>query len=379
MKIRSAEFCRIFEEGGYPAFCCSSDFNVIKLNQCFTESDLPFSIGESVYLTMQNKKDADFFSDALARLSVGLPFFSTNFDIFRHIPVFILPASFTEPDSEGYIFILLWDTPAIFPSIGNAMHSLADKYRSPIFDIVNITHLLSRRLEKVDDYSGLDYLSTIVRNCYTMLRSTSSVQTYFKLVNGRQRFYKEALLFTQHISATAKAISRVFAPTKYQLSFDICQSEALVFIDGELINLALFHLIANACIFSPADAKIHILLSFEDDFFTIVIRDEGDGIPAANMTRIFEPFFSHHSSPVPDEYIGIGLGLPIAKRIIEEHKGTIFLKSSLNQGTDVIIRIPVASLSDYEATTLNSSERAYETSGFSDINLIFSDICDIKL
>lgn len=66
----------------------------------------------------------------------------------------------------------------------------------------------------------------------------------------------------------------------------------------------------------------------------ISIKDNGIGIPAENVGRLFEPFFTTKAN-------GTGLGLPITRRIIEEHRGTITVSSQLHQGTQFIITLPL--------------------------------------
>ncbi len=66
----------------------------------------------------------------------------------------------------------------------------------------------------------------------------------------------------------------------------------------------------------------------------VVIRDSGHGITPENLGRVFEPFFTTKPK-------GTGLGLPITRRIIQEHRGTISLESQPNQGATVSIIFPI--------------------------------------
>ena len=66
----------------------------------------------------------------------------------------------------------------------------------------------------------------------------------------------------------------------------------------------------------------------------ISVTDSGAGIPAANLPHLFEPFFTTKTK-------GTGLGLPVARRIIEEHKGTIEIDSHETKGTRFIIKLPL--------------------------------------
>ncbi|HMT12933.1 MAG TPA: HAMP domain-containing sensor histidine kinase, partial [Ignavibacteria bacterium] len=66
------------------------------------------------------------------------------------------------------------------------------------------------------------------------------------------------------------------------------------------------------------------------------VSDNGPGIPGENIEKIFRPFFSSKGYGK-----GTGLGLPIVKRIVEEHKGTIQVRSAPGKGTTFVISLPV--------------------------------------
>ena len=79
---------------------------------------------------------------------------------------------------------------------------------------------------------------------------------------------------------------------------------------------------------TKGDLTISTIL--KDTFLHITIQDNGEGISADNLKKIFEPFFT-----TKDPGKGIGLGLSIVYKIINEHKGTIQYNSELNKGTYV--------------------------------------------
>ncbi len=72
-----------------------------------------------------------------------------------------------------------------------------------------------------------------------------------------------------------------------------------------------------------------------EDAVRIDVEDDGPGLPADILPKIFEPYFSTHDS-------GTGLGLPIAKRIVEEHGGHISAKNLRSGGLGVRIILPIS-------------------------------------
>jgi signal transduction histidine kinase len=103
--------------------------------------------------------------------------------------------------------------------------------------------------------------------------------------------------------------------------------------DAAKLKTALRNLIANAVESISRQGEVSLSLSREGKLFRIVIRDTGSGMSPETIARIFDPYFSTKDS-------GTGLGLPIVKRIVEEHGGTIRVASELRSGTTVTVEFP---------------------------------------
>lgn len=115
-------------------------------------------------------------------------------------------------------------------------------------------------------------------------------------------------------------------------------ADATVIIDVLRVRQMLFNLLDNAIKHTPAQGKI--FLSSKREAHDVVLRfaDTGAGIPAAQLAKIFDPFYraSSHSS-----IEGAGLGLALVRWIVETHHGTISVQSELQRGTTFHIRLPL--------------------------------------
>ena len=107
-------------------------------------------------------------------------------------------------------------------------------------------------------------------------------------------------------------------------------------IDTFQLERALVNFICNAIDASSPDQDIDISLSHGRNHTTIRIQDYGAGMDREAIDSIFIPFYSKKSN-------GTGLGMPIAKKIIEAHEGTINIESHPGTGTEVLIRLPYLS------------------------------------
>lgn len=107
-------------------------------------------------------------------------------------------------------------------------------------------------------------------------------------------------------------------------------------VNPSQINQVLLNLVTNAAQAIEGYGKIRIQSRAAEDGITVSVEDNGSGIPAAHLHRIFEPFFS--TKPQGE---GTGLGLPIARKIIAEHGGDIEVHSTVGEGTRFVVRLPM--------------------------------------
>jgi len=113
-------------------------------------------------------------------------------------------------------------------------------------------------------------------------------------------------------------------------------------IDVEKISLALQNLIENAVRYTPKGGKISISLEPKENYIEFSIKDTGIGIPKDQQSRVFTKFF-RGTNAVKLETEGSGLGLFIAKNIIEAHRGKIWFESEEGKGTEFYFTLPMGS------------------------------------
>jgi len=117
------------------------------------------------------------------------------------------------------------------------------------------------------------------------------------------------------------------------------QENRSIQVDSTRFQEVLLNLISNAAEAMPQGGSLRIQSSFPEadgrDFLEISISDTGAGFDKENLKRIYEPFFTTKTE-------GIGLGIPICRKIIEAHNGTMKISSRPSQGTTVEIRLPAS-------------------------------------
>ncbi|MFH1238865.1 MAG: ATP-binding protein [bacterium] len=105
-------------------------------------------------------------------------------------------------------------------------------------------------------------------------------------------------------------------------------------LDEELIKQAFDNLVTNACQAMPVAGELIVSTTASPEEIEVKISDSGAGISEANLSKIFNPFFTTVSE-------GLGLGLTMVREIIKQHHGSIAVQSSVGKGTMFIIKLPV--------------------------------------
>ncbi|MBT4238274.1 MAG: HAMP domain-containing protein [Oceanospirillaceae bacterium] len=112
--------------------------------------------------------------------------------------------------------------------------------------------------------------------------------------------------------------------------------------DENALSQMVTNLVDNAIKYTPAMGHVHVVIKVDASTALLSIKDDGIGIDEANQERIFERFY--RVDKARSQLLGgTGLGLAIVKHIVQSHKGSLKLKSKLNQGSTFVIKIPLAS------------------------------------
>jgi PAS domain S-box-containing protein len=113
----------------------------------------------------------------------------------------------------------------------------------------------------------------------------------------------------------------------------------LVYADPERVTQLLSNLVGNALKFTPAGGRVEVRVQPYGDGALVSVVDTGEGIPADQLPHVFDRFFQVTSSRMASRH-GAGLGLPIARGIVEAHGGTIWIESAAGRGTTVRFTLP---------------------------------------
>jgi signal transduction histidine kinase len=142
------------------------------------------------------------------------------------------------------------------------------------------------------------------------------------------------------LSECIKRNRLIAAEKDIKINFEFVEATVNISGDPERIEKVFNNILSNAIKYSAEGTEILVVLSLEKENVCIRITDCGIGIPVENQARIFVPFEKVARKGTKGEK-GAGLGLAVAKGIIQEHRGKIFVESLAGKGSSFIVLLPL--------------------------------------
>jgi PAS domain S-box-containing protein len=183
------------------------------------------------------------------------------------------------------------------------------------------------------------FLTVVERNSKRLMHLVGDLLFMAQVEAGKLALDLEQVNLKEIITECLEAAKPVADERAIELVTDIGETPSMLG-DRSRLGQVLDNLISNALKFTPRSGRVSVRVSVADDAALIEVADTGVGIPVEEQDRLFERFF--RSSTATEHAIpGTGLGLTIAKAIVERHDGTIDVESAEEAGTTVRVRLPI--------------------------------------
>ena len=221
--------------------------------------------------------------------------------------------------------------------------------------IANMSHELRTPLNAVIGFSGLlqqepfgglghekyrEYIDDIRESGEHLLSLINDILDLSKVESGNAELYEEDLSFARVVESILNIMKHHAIEGDIELRIEIPDDLPLFFADERKIKQVLMNVLSNAIKFTRPGGNVTIAASASaENGFVFQVRDTGIGIAEEDIPSAFAKF-RQIDSDLNREYEGTGLGLPLAKGLVELHGGTIGLESRIRLGTAVTVRLP---------------------------------------
>ncbi|MCP4609290.1 MAG: HAMP domain-containing histidine kinase, partial [Planctomycetes bacterium] len=195
----------------------------------------------------------------------------------------------------------------------------------------NVTGQASEQLEIV--FNSAIQLRSLIDDMVNLRHiQTGEVQLQRTIFSFRELMLDVIKEFSDLIAGKQQILTKKFTPDDDPLNIDA---------DRQKVYLILANIVSNAVKFTGEGGRIHINVELKDYKYWIKVIDTGIGIPKAKYEQIFDQFYQVEPS-LTRKYQGMGIGLSIAKGMVEVHEGRIWVESVLGKGCNFTVVLPTA-------------------------------------
>jgi signal transduction histidine kinase/DNA-binding response OmpR family regulator len=220
------------------------------------------------------------------------------------------------------------------------LSNMSHELRTPLNAIIGFSELLEQ--ETVNQLQPLyvTYIRDVLASGRHLLSLINDVLDLSKIEAGQMALAPEDV-DPERAVAEACAIIQAPARRKRIAIHTDAQTKTNLVADSGKLRQILLNLLSNAVKFSPEGSNIEVRARESEGCIVFEVQDEGPGIDAVLMPRLFQPFVQGES-PMVKKHQGTGLGLAICKRLVEQHGGTISVESTPGKGSVFRVSLPVA-------------------------------------
>jgi signal transduction histidine kinase len=218
--------------------------------------------------------------------------------------------------------------------IAEMVHEL----RTPLAAITATTHILVR--PEIGEERRVDMVRTISEETQRLTRMTTEFLDLARLESGRSRLARDPVDPAAIVRDAVETVEPQASTRQIDLTLEITPPELPTITgDEEKLKQVMLNLLTNAIKYNREGGQVGVSAVQYDDYVAISVADTGYGISEENLPHIFEKFYrvADHEGFTQ----GTGLGLAVAKRIVEGHGGRIAVESEVGVGTTFTFTLPI--------------------------------------
>ncbi|HCI12522.1 MAG TPA: hypothetical protein DFK12_00790 [Gallionellaceae bacterium] len=217
--------------------------------------------------------------------------------------------------------------------------NMSHEFRTPLNAIIGFTEVLQDQIPGPLNAEQLEYLGDIHDGGMLLQRLINDVLDLSKVEAGRLELFYETFPIAQMVRETITTLRGLVEKKGLDIQWKLPPDLGLITADQIRFKQVLYNLLSNAVKFTD-EGVVTVSASIEDGQLHLTIADTGIGIRAEDLSRIFIEF-SQVDSSLTRRHEGTGLGLALAKRLVEAHRGRIWVESAFGEGSTFHVLLPL--------------------------------------
>jgi PAS domain S-box-containing protein len=216
---------------------------------------------------------------------------------------------------------------------------LSHELRNPLAPISNAVHLL--RLQKGENSIQQQARVIIERQVGQLSHLVDDLLEISRINTGRIRLRQERVSVSGIVECAVESVRPLIDRHKHQLTVTLSPQPIWLYADVARLEQVLVNLLNNAAKYTDDGGHLWLTVQQEDAACVLRVRDTGIGITPELLPRIFD-LFTQAARSLARSQGGLGIGLTLVHRLVEMHGGTVEAYSALGQGSEFVVRLPMA-------------------------------------
>lgn len=244
----------------------------------------------------------------------------------------------------------------------------AHDLKNPLNIILGFSSLIKNDIP--ENSESTEYLESIRKSSDDMLEIISKLLDSAAIETGKLKLEMESVNLIHIVDSVVNEYQTLAFNKKQFLSIELPARSIYIKADTGRIKEVFSNIVSNAIKYSPLDSKIKVTFREDSNKVLVDIEDDGQGISIQDQKNLFKKFQKLSSVPTGGES-STGLGLSIAKKLTELHKGSIEVKSNIGEGSKFTIILPIEKI--VETISENDSEKKSQDVNFFNQRIIIAD------
>jgi signal transduction histidine kinase len=218
--------------------------------------------------------------------------------------------------------------------------AMSHELRTPLNAVIGFSDLvLSEPFGAIGDVRYKSYIGDISKSGSHLLSLINDILDLSRLETNRADIASERVSIREILSQAKRMVEVKARQALIDLSVETPETISDVRGDASRLKQVFLNLVSNAIKFTPIGGSVSVSAEETDEGIVVTVTDTGIGIAEADISKALERF-SQVDNRLARRYEGAGLGLPIAKQIVESHGGSLHVHSKVNAGTTVRVLLP---------------------------------------
>ena len=217
--------------------------------------------------------------------------------------------------------------------------TLSHELKTPLTSIIAAAGLLGEELESTGNESYQRLIQTIIHYANTLETRLAELMDIVKTGSGRLQLQVEPVDIRSLLQGIGWQVKPILQGKEQHLDMELPESLPILHCDGQRLEQVVLNLMTNATKFTPRGGRITLRARNQGTELIVEVQDNGMGISVDEQASLFKPYIRLNADR--QQHPGLGLGLALAKQVVELHRGRIWVASEPGKGSTFSFSLPL--------------------------------------